>query len=222
MQQLQDDVLDVLADIASLGQRRRVRHGERHVKGLGQRLSEQGLAATGRADQQDVGFGQLDIASLAAMLQPLVVIVHGDREHTLGALLADHIIAENIANLLRRGHATFLATDERTLGLLADDVVAQFHAFIADEHGWAGDELANLMLGLPAEGAVEGALRIRSCELGHSISSLVWRTDAPIARMLFLTDILDRLLATPQVPKMSPNSVNLKLPGKSPYSGKDG
>jgi hypothetical protein len=65
LEQLQDDVLDVLADIAGLGQRRRVRHGEGHVEDAGERLGEQRLAAAGRADQQDVGLLQLDVVVLA-------------------------------------------------------------------------------------------------------------------------------------------------------------
>ena len=60
LQQLQDDVLDILADIAGLGQRRGVRHGERHVDDAGQGLGQQGLAAAGRAEEEDVRLGQLD------------------------------------------------------------------------------------------------------------------------------------------------------------------
>ena len=44
--------------------------------------------------------------------------------------------------------------------LLADDVHAQLDAFIADEHGRAGNELAHLVLALAAERAVEGVLGI--------------------------------------------------------------
>ena len=61
LEQLEDDVLDVLADIAGLGQRGRVGHRERHVEGPRQRLREQRLAAAGRADQQDVRLGELDL-----------------------------------------------------------------------------------------------------------------------------------------------------------------
>ena len=51
LQQLDDDVLDVLADVAGLGQRRRVRDRERDVEDLRERLREQRLAASrsGRA-----------------------------------------------------------------------------------------------------------------------------------------------------------------------------
>jgi hypothetical protein len=55
LQQLQDDVLDVFADVAGFGQGRRVRHGERHVENPRQHLCQQRLARAGRSDQQDVG-----------------------------------------------------------------------------------------------------------------------------------------------------------------------
>ena len=64
LQQLQDDVLDVLADIAGFGQRRGVGHRERHVDDARQRLGQQRLAAAGRADQQDVRLRQLDVVVL--------------------------------------------------------------------------------------------------------------------------------------------------------------
>src|SRR6202041_2035181 len=43
LQQLQDDVLDVLADIPGFGQRRRIRHRERNVEDARQRLRQQRL-----------------------------------------------------------------------------------------------------------------------------------------------------------------------------------
>ena len=38
LEQLEDDVLDVFAHVACLGQRSRIGHGEGHVEGLGERL----------------------------------------------------------------------------------------------------------------------------------------------------------------------------------------
>jgi hypothetical protein len=40
-------------------------------------------------------------------------------------------------------------------GLVADDVVAQLDALVADEHRRAGDELLHLVLALAAEAAVQ-------------------------------------------------------------------
>jgi hypothetical protein len=55
---------------------------------------------------------------------------------------------------------------------LTNDIHAQFDAFIADEHGGACDKLADLVLALAAERAVESALGIPACGLGHSSFSL--------------------------------------------------
>jgi hypothetical protein len=155
LQQLQDDVLDVLADVAGLGQRRGIGHCERHVEHARQRLREQRLAAAGRADQQDVRLRDLDIVGLAAMTQPLVVVVHSHGEDALGLVLADHVVVEDLANLLGGWHA-ILGLHQGGLALLPDDVHAEFDALVADEHRRAGNELPDLVLALPAEATVQG------------------------------------------------------------------
>jgi hypothetical protein len=95
------------------------------------------------------------------------MVVHRDGEDALGVALADHVIVEVLADLERRRNAV-AGLDEGGLGLLADDVVAQLDAFVADEHGGAGDELPHLVLRLAAEGAIEGALGVAAAKLGHS------------------------------------------------------
>ena len=67
LDQLQEDVLDVLADVAGLGERGRVGDRERDVEDPRQGLGEQRLAAAGRAEQHDVRLLQLDLA-LAGVL----------------------------------------------------------------------------------------------------------------------------------------------------------
>src|SRR5215813_8476335 len=56
---------------------------------------------------------------------------------------------------------------QRGLVLLADDVHAQFDAFVADEYGRAGDELAHLVLALAAEHAMERFLGFPAADLVH-------------------------------------------------------
>ena len=125
------------------------------------------LPRAGRADQQDVRLRELDVGVLLRVGQPLVVVVHRDREHPLGVLLADHVVVEHLADLLRRRHAV-ARLDEVRLVLLADDVHAQLDAFVADEHGRARDQLADLVLALAAERAVEGVLGVAGLAHGHS------------------------------------------------------
>ena len=101
-------------------------------------------------NQQDVGLREFDIVVLGLMVEPLVVIVNGDREHLLGVILTDHVVVENFADLLRSRNAV-ARLHERGFSLLADDVHAKFDALVADEHGRSGDELAHLVLALAAE-----------------------------------------------------------------------
>jgi hypothetical protein len=50
LEQSQNNVLDVFADVPGFGQRRRVRYAERHIKNPGQCLGQQRLAGTSRSD----------------------------------------------------------------------------------------------------------------------------------------------------------------------------
>ena len=103
LDQLEKDVLDVLADVAGLGQRGRVGDREGDVEDAGQGLGEQRLAAAGRAEQEDVRLLQLDlgVVALGGHLDPLVVVVDGDREGALGGLLADHVLLQDLVDLTR-------------------------------------------------------------------------------------------------------------------------
>ena len=54
LQKLQEDVLDVFADVAGFGERGRVADGEGDIENAGQCFGEQRLAAAGGADQEHV------------------------------------------------------------------------------------------------------------------------------------------------------------------------
>src|SRR5690606_41871666 len=86
-------------------------------------------------------------------LDPLVVVVDRDGQGALGPVLADHVLVQDLEDLLGLGQRA-----ARRLGLLlellADDVVAQLDAFVADVHAGARDQLADLVLALPAARAV--------------------------------------------------------------------
>ena len=94
LDQPQQDVLDVLADVAGLGQRGRVGDAERDVEDAGERLGQQRLAGAGRPDEQDVRLLELDVVDRVAGVDPLVVVVDRDREDLLGPLLADDVLVE--------------------------------------------------------------------------------------------------------------------------------
>ena len=187
LQQLQDDVLDVLAHIAGFRQRGGVRHGEGHVEDAGERLRQQGLAGAGRPDQQDVRLRQLDVVVLGLMVEALVMVVDRDREDLLGVVLPDHIVVKNLAYLFG-GRNPVTRLHQRGFVLLADDVHAQLDALVANEHRRSGDELAHLVLALAAERTIQGVLGITAADFAHSSSPSARRCHGePVIRPMNLT-----------------------------------
>ena len=170
LNELEQDVLHVLAHIAGLGQACGVRHGERHVQDLGERLCEHRLAAAGWAEHDDIALLQLHIVFLAVGgIDTLIVVVDRDGKRTLGRLLADHIFVELVENLLRLGH---LGEVQRCgLGVLLDDLVAKLHAFVADIDAGARDQAVHLVLLFAAKCAADGFIVV-FCHICSFITSL--------------------------------------------------
>ena len=154
LQQLLDDVFHVLADIAGFGQGGRIGDGKRHIQQSRQGFGEQGFSRAGRADQQDIAFRQLDLIALAARFNALVVVVHRHRQGLLRPMLTNHVLIEHVEDFSRLGQVTARAGD-LLFQFFADDVITQFNALITDEHAGARNQLAHLVLTLPAKGTVE-------------------------------------------------------------------
>ena len=164
-----------IADVAGLGQRRCVGDREGDVDDPGQRLREQRLAAAGRAEHEDVRLLQLDPALagaggvLARQLDTLVVVVDGDRERPLGGFLADHVLVQDLVDLLRLRQRLELEAGSDG-ELLVDDLVAEVDALVADVDTRTGNQLLDLTLRLPAEAAEKLLVRVgRACQVGCSL-----------------------------------------------------
>ena len=84
------------------------------------------------------------------------MVVYRYRQDLLCLLLADHVFIEDGADLVRRGQVGLgrLAPLIRC-AFLADDVIAQLDALVADEYRRTGNQLAHLVLALSTERAVE-------------------------------------------------------------------
>ena len=163
LNELQEDVLDILTHVAGLGEGRRISHCERHIEHLRQGLSKICLPTTSGPDQQNVRFSHLDgLFTLARTTDPgllggdaLVVIVDGDRECFLGRILSDHVLVEEITNLLGLWEF-FLQPEGFNPGkFFLNDFVAQPDALIADVDAITRDEALDLFLRLGAEVALE-------------------------------------------------------------------
>jgi len=154
LNQLEQDVLDVLAHITGLGQRGRIGDGEGHIENAGERLRQQRLSATGRAEQQDVRFLQLDVGFLDDHLHALVVVVYRYSQRSLRFLLAYDVVVENAVDLFGLGQV--LQIERGWNGeLFVDDLVAEIYALVADVDTRACDEFLDLPLGLAAEATEE-------------------------------------------------------------------
>ncbi len=105
--ELEQDVLHVLAHVARLGQRGGVRDGEGHPQRARKRLRQKGLARSGGAEQHDVALGKLHVAllGLRAQADALVMVVYGHRKGALGILLTNHVLGKVGVQLVRRRQA---------------------------------------------------------------------------------------------------------------------
>src|SRR5713226_2262306 len=130
--QAEKDVLDVLANVAGFRQAGGVGDREGDVEDLPQRLHQVGLAAAGGADQHDIRLLQLDVADQLRRLDPLVVVVDGDREDALGVVLADHVLVERGADRLRVGdEAGLLLLRTGRAVVVLDHFLAEVDALVA-------------------------------------------------------------------------------------------
>src|SRR6185503_15987929 len=155
LQQPHENVLDVLADVAGFGEGRGVRDREGHVEDARQGLRQQRLTHAGRADQEDVALVELNLVLAPRVgIDALVVIVDGNGEGLLGALLPDHILVQHVLDFLWRGDLRDGFRDF-ALFVLRQNLVTQRDALVANVHGRAGDELPDRILGLAAERTAE-------------------------------------------------------------------
>src|SRR5271156_6028349 len=158
LQQLQDDIFDVFADVARFGECGGVNNGERHIEHARQRLRQKRFARAGGPDQQDVRLGKFHFARLLVQENALVVVVNRYREFFLGLVLADYIAIEKRFDLGRPrepaiGRAGLLAL------LVFQNLLADAHALVANVRarilGWRTDELLHLLLRFMAEGTAQ-------------------------------------------------------------------
>src|SRR5216683_1736471 len=163
LDQTEQDVLHVLADVTGLGEARRVGDRERDVEDLRQRLREVGLAAARRANEQHVRLAQLDVAYGLRGGDSLVVVVNLDGKDLLRTVLADHVLVESGADGFGIGdEAGLLLLGARGPVVVLEYFLAQVDALVADENAGARDQLAYLVLPLSAEGAARVAASIFS------------------------------------------------------------
>ncbi|MCY1451101.1 hypothetical protein D9M71_679530 [compost metagenome] len=107
------------------------------------------------------------------MVQALVVVVHRYRQYLFRTLLTNDILVQDGADFFRRRQFMRAAFGLGFLHLLADDVVAQVDALVADKYRGAGNQLAHFVLAFAAEGAIEQfAVVLAVTGVSHSIDPI--------------------------------------------------
>ena len=193
LDELEQDVLDVLAHIAGLRQGGGVCDGEGNAQHLGQRLGQQGLADTGGSQQQDVRLLQFNVCALAAQ-DALIMVVDRDGQHTLGLVLTDDILVQTLLDLcggLDVDGEIICGLDTRPAGaaaagagavaarmirLVREQVGAEADAFAADVHAGADDHPLHFVLMFAAEAADQILFVFISAGIviSHNRFSLSW------------------------------------------------
>ena len=150
--ELEQDVLHVLAHVAGLGERGGVGNGKRHLEDTRKRLSQQRLTGTGGSQQQNVGLGELHLVHIAVELgahavakgrnrgpaldHTAVVVVHGNRHGALGVLLAHNIGRKLVIDLVRRRHVRndlTVVLELKALGLGVNGRLGRSLAVVVEE-----------------------------------------------------------------------------------------
>ncbi len=105
LQQLEEQVLDVLTDVASFGKRGRITNGKRNIEHTRASVfASSVLPVPVGTDEQHVRLIEFDWcnASFSRLRESLVVIVHRDGRRAIFALiLSDHILIKKLAATCR-------------------------------------------------------------------------------------------------------------------------
>ncbi|MCY1183414.1 hypothetical protein D9M73_240330 [compost metagenome] len=83
------------------------------------------------------------------------MVVDRYRQNFLSAFLTNDVLVQDAADFFRRRQFMRAAFGLCFLHLLADDVVAQVDALVADKDRGAGNQFAYFMLAFATEGAIE-------------------------------------------------------------------
>ena len=150
--ELEQDVLHILAHVTGLGERGGVGDGKRHLEDASERLGEQGLTGTGGTEQQNVGLGELHLIHIIVELRvqtvvkgrkrstaldhAAVMVVHGNRHGALGVLLAHDIGRKLVIDLVRGRHVRddlTVVLELKTLGLGVNGGLGRSLAVVVEE-----------------------------------------------------------------------------------------
>ena len=107
VQELAHHHLDVLAVVAGLRVLGGVGDRERHLEAVGERARDVRLARAGRSEQEEVGLLHQALAGRRRLRAAFQVVVGGDGDRALGALLPDDVAIQVVEDLSRGQELAF-------------------------------------------------------------------------------------------------------------------
>jgi len=160
LEESEEDIFDIFADVAGFGEGGGVADGEGDVEGGGEGAGEEGFAAACGSDKQDVGFFDFDVfIGAEGVIEAFIVVVDGDGDGFFGVVLSDNVLVEDFFNLAGRGgvgEEVFSGT--YVPSFLADDVGAEVDTIGADEDASGSfDEGSDVAFVFTAKAAGSGA-----------------------------------------------------------------
>ena len=174
LNQPQEDVLHILANVARFRQAGGVGNGKGHVEDLGQGLGQEGFAAAGGTHQEDIGLLQFHILIGIGGADAFIVVVHRHAQGALGRLLPHHVLIQHGLHFRGLGELLGVVVLRRHDHVIGDDLLAQQNALIANVNIGTRHQPAHLILGFAAEAAPvhRGRGPGRKFVLGHCVTSL--------------------------------------------------
>ena len=141
LQQSHEDVLHVLAHVASLGEDGGIGDGEGNVEHPGDGACQQGLARAGLADEDHVRFLDFHLVGKHLLANAFVMVVDGHGQSALGFILADDVLIKEILDLLG-----LLQLKDRSVAFLGKFLsrLMQTELFLDDKVSLLGTMLADL------------------------------------------------------------------------------
>ena len=129
---LQQNILHILAYISGLREGCGVCNGKRYIQKSGKCLCQQCLTGTGGSQHKDITLLKFNVG-IFSRHNALIVIVNGYRQHLFRLILPDHIIIQKCLDLLWFQQIDLPAAIFRVpCTVLIYDLRTDFHAFITD------------------------------------------------------------------------------------------
>ena len=164
LQQTCQQAFNVFAYITGFRQYRSINNRKRHFQQFGNRTSQQRLSSTSATYHDDIGFFNLHIILSWLLQQTFVVVIHGNRQITLGIVLANHILVKELFNLnrLRKFLQIQRTGIRRPLHRLLHNFVCLLRTTVTDIATHPCNEKANLTFRSSTEATTSFIFRIFS------------------------------------------------------------